>query len=199
MVDLADFEALARFTKSLSVALHERDPYTRLHCDRVDLMACELGVVCGVSETDMAILRISSIMHDVGKIGIPDSILLKPASLEPDEWKIIKTHSARGQRIVCATLLPNAPEIGAVLRHHHEYFNGTGYPDGLAGEDIPLPSRILSIADSYDAMATPRIYHCARTHDEIMEVLHSEVGIKSDPWVFAQFVQVIDRSPYRVP
>ena len=116
MVDLADFEALARFTKSLSVALHERDPYTRLHCDRVDLMACELGVVCGVSETDMAILRISSIMHDVGKIGIPDSILLKPASLEPDEWKIIKTHSARGQRIVCATLLPNAAEIGAVIR-----------------------------------------------------------------------------------
>src|ERR1035437_6450014 len=82
--DLTSFEALSRFTKALSVALHERDPYTRLHCDRVDLLACELGIACGLSQTDVAMLRISATLHDIGKIGIPDSILLKPASLDQD-------------------------------------------------------------------------------------------------------------------
>ncbi|MCK9381690.1 MAG: HD domain-containing protein [Sulfuritalea sp.] len=197
MEDVASFEALSGFTRALSVALHERDPYTRFHCDRVDLLACELGIACGLSATDITMLRISSVLHDIGKIGIPDSVLLKPASLDQDEWEAITTHSIRGQRIACATQLPNAEQIGTVIRHHHEYFNGAGYPDGLAGESIPLLSRILSIADSYDAMATPRIYQRARNHDEIMEILRTEENIKFDPFIFRKFAEVIERSSCR--
>lgn len=109
----------------------------------------------------------------------------------------MKSHSAQGQHIICASLLPNAEKIGVIVRHHHEYFNGAGYPDGLAGESIPLFSHRLSIADSYDAMATPRVYHRARTHDEIMEVLHSEVNIKSDPYIFRKFCEIIEHSSCR--
>ena len=197
MKDPTCFEALSQFTKALSVALHERDPYTRFHCERVDQLACEIGIACGLSAGEVTTLRISATLHDIGKIGIADSILLKPAGLDRDEWEEIKTHSERGQRIVCATLLPNADEIGVIIRHHHEYFNGAGYPDGLAGEDIPLLSRILSIADSYDAMATPRVYHRARSHEEIMEVLRSEENVKSDPFVFRKFAEIIERSACR--
>jgi len=143
-------------------------------------------------------LRVSSALHDIGKIGIPDSVLLKPVNLDPDEWVVIKTHSARGQRIVKAIVLPDAEEIGLVIRHHHEHFNGAGYPDGLTGDAIPILSRILSIADSYDAMGTPRVYHRARTHEEIMQVLSLEQGIKSDPYVFRKFCQIIETSALRV-
>lgn len=197
MTDVTSFEALSRFTRALSVALHERDPYTRLHCDRVDLLACELGIACGLSASDVTMLRISSALHDIGKIGIADSVLLKPARLDEDEWNAIRTHSARGQRIACATLLPDAEEIGTIIRHHHEYVNGAGYPDGLAGETIPLLCRILSIADSYDAMATPRIYQRARSHAEIMEILRAEENIKFDPFIFRKFTEVIEQSSCR--
>jgi HD-GYP domain-containing protein (c-di-GMP phosphodiesterase class II) len=197
MKDLTSFEALSRFTKALSVALHERDPYTRFHCDRVDRLACEIGIACGLSETELTTLRISSTLHDIGKIGVPDSILLKPAALDLDELEGIKTHPARGQRIISATLLPNAAEIGTIIRHHHECFNGEGYPDGLAGESIPLLSRILSIADSYDAMATPRVYQRAKNHAEIMQVMRSEENIKFDPFVFRKFAEIIEQSACR--
>lgn len=197
MNNMTSFESLSRFTKALTVALHERDPYTRLHCERVDFLACEIGLACGLSEPELTLLRISSTLHDIGKIGIPDRILLKPGSFDRDEWDEMKTHSIRGERIVCATQLPDAAKIGTIIRHHHEHFNGTGYPDGLAGESIPLLSRILSIADSYDAMATPRVYHPARNHDEIVDVLRSEENIKSDPFVLRKFIELIERSAYR--
>lgn len=189
---------MARYTKALSVALHERDPYTRLHCERVDLLVCETGAACGLSAAEIVTLRVAATLHDIGKIGIVDSILLKPASLDRDEFEQIKTHSARGQRIVAATMLPNSDEVAAVIRHHHEWFNGAGYPDGLAGERIPLLSRILSLADSYDAMATPRVYHGARNHADIMAVLRAEENIKSDPYVFGKFAVIIENSAYRI-
>jgi len=197
MEDMTSFEALVRFIKSLSVALHERDPHTRFHCDRVGLLTCEIGIACDLSKADLTVLRISSALHDIGKIGIPDKILLKATSFDQDEWEIMKTHSARGQRIVDATLLTNSAEIGTIIRHHHEYFNGAGYPDGLAGESIPLLSRILSIADSYDAMATLRVYQRDRNHHEIMEVLRSEENIKFDPFVFRKFLEIIEQSSCR--
>lgn len=127
MKDKTSFEALSRYTKALSIALHQRDAYTRLHCDRVDLIACEIGRACGLTKAEITMLRISSTLHDIGKIGISDRILLKPASLDPDEWEEMKIHSAQGQHIICATLLPDAEKIGVIVRHHHEYFNGAGY------------------------------------------------------------------------
>lgn len=194
MEDLSKFNALRRFTQALAVALHERDPYTRYHCDRVINLATEIGAACQLSERDLAILSVSASFHDVGKIGIPDLVLLKPGKLDADEWEIMKTHSERGERILRATLLPHAETVADIIRHHHEHFDGGGYPDGLAEKKIPLLSRILAMADSYDAMATARAYHRARCHDEIVAILRSEVNTKFDPFVFECFAEAIRNS-----
>lgn len=199
MQDMTSFEATSRFTQALSAALHERDPYTRLHCGRVDVLVCEIGAACGVPTSDICTLRISATLHDLGKIGVPDKTLLKPGALDQDEWEEMKTHSARGQRIVCATGLASAHDIGFIIRHHHEHVDGAGYPDGLAGESIPVLSRILAIADSYDAMATPRVYHRAKPHAEIMKVMYSEVNTKFDSFLFHKFSELIERSSSRAP
>lgn len=192
------FSATRRYTEALSVALHERDPSTRFHCDRVVTLAMELGAACGLLEQELSMLEVGAAFHDIGKIGIPDSVLHKPGSFTPDEWEIMKTHSARGERILRATMLPDAGDIGVLIRHHHEHFDGSGYPDGLGGKDIPLLSRILSVADSYDAIATARVYHPKKTHEEIIATMYSEVNSKFDPSVFDQFTQVIECSDSRV-
>ncbi|MGE5648852.1 HD-GYP domain-containing protein [Noviherbaspirillum sp. UKPF54] len=197
MHDLSDFSASRRYTEALAVALHERDPYTSLHCDRVIALSMELGAACDLSRSELGMLAVSASFHDIGKIGIPDHVLRKPGGFTPEEWEIMKTHPARGERILRATLLPDAGAIGAVVRHHHEHFDGSGYPDGLARQEIPLMSRILSVADSYDAMASSRVYHHKRTHDEILAVMHTEVSSKFDPSVFEQFARVIERSASR--
>ncbi|KIF80574.1 HD-GYP domain-containing protein [Noviherbaspirillum autotrophicum] len=197
MQDLSDFSASRRYTEALAVALHERDPYTSLHCDRVIALSMELGAACDLPGNELAMLAVSASFHDIGKIGIPDYVLRKPGGFTPDEWEIMKTHPARGERILRATMLPDAGMIGTVVRHHHEQFDGSGYPDGLAQHDIPLMSRILSVADSYDAMASSRVYHRKRTHDEVLAVMQTEVNRKFDPAVFEQFARVIERSASR--
>ncbi|MGE5623030.1 MAG: HD-GYP domain-containing protein [Bacillota bacterium] len=196
--DLSAFSASHRYTEALAVALHERDVETRLHCDRVIALALELGAACGLGKRELSVLAFSASFHDIGKIGIPDHVLRKPGSFTAEEWEIMKTHSARGERILRATPLPHAAAIGAVVRHHHEHFDGSGYPDGLAGQDIPLLSRVLTVADSYDAMASSRVYHRPRTHDEVIAVMQSEVCSKFDPSVFERFTHVIARSASRV-
>ena len=162
------------------------------------MLAGELGRACGVSNGDLDLLHLGALFHDVGKIGIPDSVLLKPSALNRDEWIVMKSHAERGERIIRSTALDLADELAPIIRHHHEGFAGSGYPDGLKGEQIPLLSRILLVADSYDAMGTSRPYHQARTHREVMAVLESENGDKIDPEVFLKFSRLIDRSPARV-
>lgn len=195
--DPSDFGVTRRYMEALAVALQERDPDTRDHCDRVIALALELGAACDLSQIELSVLAVSASFHDIGKIGIPDHVLRKPSGFTSDEWTIMKTHSARGERILRATLLPHADAIGTVVRHHHEHFDGSGYPDGLARQEIPLMSRILSVADSYDAMASSRVYHHKRSHDEILAVMHTEVSSKFDPSVFEQFARVIERSASR--
>ncbi|HJV86473.1 MAG TPA: HD domain-containing phosphohydrolase [Noviherbaspirillum sp.] len=197
MQELLKFSALHRYTKALSVALHERDPYTRFHCERVINLATEVGIACKLADRELVLLGVSASFHDVGKIGIPDSVLRKPGKLDADEWEIMKTHSERGERILRATSLPDAPAVANIIRHHHEHFDGSGYPDALSGDGIPLLARILSMADSYDAMATVRAYHRPRTHEEILAAMRAEVGIKFDPSMFAHFEEVIEKSPSR--
>ncbi len=197
MQELLKFSALRRYTKALSVALHERDPYTRFHCERVINLATEIGIACELSDRELVLLGVGASFHDVGKIGIPDSVLLKPGKLDADEWEIMKTHSERGERIVRATMLADAPAVASIIRHHHEHVDGSGYPDGLSGDGIPLLSRILSIADSYDAMATVRAYHRPRGHEEVVAMIRAEVNTKFDPKVFERFAEVIAKSPSR--
>jgi HD-GYP domain-containing protein (c-di-GMP phosphodiesterase class II) len=191
------YSLLYRYTKALSVALGFRDMYTRAHSDAVVVLSERVGERCGLSEKEMGILRVGAAFHDVGKIGMPDQILLKPSRLDGDEFQAMKEHAAIGEEIMLATELEGAAEAGLVVRHHHEHWDGNGYPDGLAGERIPICSRIIGIADSYDAMAVTRPYHRGKTHEEIMEVLREETGKKHDPRLMDIFHEVIGRPDAR--
>ena len=198
MKSSAIYPRLLGSVESLSVALEVRDVYTRSHCDRAVRLATELGNACDVIDADLDHLRVSARFHDIGKIGVPDAVLLKPARLTPEEWDLMKAHPTLGEQIFMATHLPDQGEIAVVIRHHHESFDGTGYPDGLSGEKIPLLSRILLIVDAYDAMTTARPYHKARTHREVIAILDSESGKKLDPEIFRKFLTMIEHSPARV-
>ena len=184
--------------EALTVALDERDEYTRFHCDRVVVLAKELGEACCVVNGDLDLLHLAALFHDIGKIGIPDKVLLKPSALDGPEWVVMKAHSEKGERIIRSTALDLADSLAPLIRHHHEAFDGAGYPDGLAGEKIPLLSRILLVADAYDAMATTRPYHMARTHFQIMSILESESGTRIDPDIYQQFSGLIEHSEARV-
>jgi HD-GYP domain-containing protein (c-di-GMP phosphodiesterase class II) len=193
------FIALFTYTKALSVALGYRDPLTRLHSERVLGLSQALGVGCGLSSEELGILRIAASFHDVGKIGIPDHILLKPSQLDESEWEKMKQHAEIGERIMAATELEGSKQASLIIRHHHEHYDGLGYPDRLSGEEISICSRIVTIADSYDAMAVTRSYNRAKTHLEIMAVLHEETGGKFDPEPMRVFCGIIESSKFKAP
>jgi putative nucleotidyltransferase with HDIG domain len=191
------YHALHLYTKALSVALGYRDPYTRVHSDRVRVLAEETGRRVQLDRDALAVLRIGAAFHDIGKIGICDRVLLKPAPLDAIESDEMRRHAEVGADIIRATGLEAADAVARVIRHHHEAWDGSGYPDGLAGEAIPVCSRIIGIADSYDAMALARAYHRARAHGEIVEILRAESGRKHDPALLQVFLEIVANSPHR--
>lgn len=178
-------------TSCLSIALGERDPYTEDHVNRVAILSHKLGLKCGLNSHELNLLSGAAKLHDIGKIGIPDSVLLKDGSLNADEWEVMKSHSELGERICQSIAHHDAEQVAYIVRHHHEHFNGGGYPDGISGENIPICSRIIAIVDSYDAMKTVRPYHTARNHNEVMEVIENECGKKIDPIAYAYFKTVV--------
>lgn len=191
------FNALYTYTKPLSVALGYRDLLTRAHSERVRGLSVAIGVGCGLSKIELGILNTAASFHDVGKIGIPDQILLKLSQFDEAEREKMKQHSEIGERIIAATELEGAQQVSLVIRHHHEHYNGLGYPDSLSGDEIPICSRIISIADSYDAMAVTRAYHDAKTHLEIMAILREEIGGKHDPELMRVFCEIIESSEFK--
>lgn len=176
---------------SLITALCERDAYTREHCDRVCSLALEVGRAAGLGAKSLKALRIASQLHDIGKIGVRDEVLLKPGKLTPGEWDEMKAHSILGERIINETFLSNKDEVALIVRHHHEAFDGSGYPDGLVGERIPEACRVLLLVDAYDAMTTGRPYHRPRSHHEALDILGSEAGTKLDPGILALFLRIV--------
>lgn len=195
-----DIDALERHTRALFVALGYRDNPTRLHSERVSNLAIELGKQCALSVAELAMLGIAASFHDIGKLGIPDRILGKPASLDETEKEFIRQHCLIGEEIMLATEAELAGAAATAIRHHHEHFDGRGYPDRLSGEEIPIFSRIIGIVDSYDAMAETRNYHHrARSHVEIIEVLQAENGAKHDPYLMSRFCRMIEGSRFRAP
>ncbi len=191
------FHALYTYTKALSVALGYRDLLTRLHSERVLGLSTEIGKHCDLTNKQLNALKIAASFHDIGKIGIPDHILLKRGKFDDTEWEVMKSHSEIGEKIMASTELEGSQLAARVIRHHHENFNGSGYPDKLAAENIPLCARIISIADSYDAMAITRSYNQARTHREIMAILHKETGGKYDPELMRIFCDIIETSEFK--
>lgn len=188
---------MENIARSLSIALGERDRHTRTHCDRVVQLAAELGCHIDLTTEELDILSLGAQFHDIGKIGIPDQILRKPAAFESNEWECMKQHVEIGERIILAIEDNKSGAVARVVRHHHEYFDGSGYPDRLCGTDIPLYARIISLADSYDAMAVTRPYHKARQHKAVMDILSSEAGTKHDPDLLHAFCAMIEKSELR--
>ncbi|MBN0989499.1 HD-GYP domain-containing protein [Amphritea pacifica] len=192
------YQTLENRTKALAIALGFRDQSTLEHSDRVQTLAVELAKAVGLCEGQISALRISSRFHDIGKIGIPDRILMKPGKLDQDDWDVMHTHPAIGEQIVLSTELDGASQTAHIIRHHHECFDGSGYPDKLAGEDIPVGARIIGIVDSYDAMAYTRSYHMGRGHSAIIDQINRESGSKHDPYLLKHFCRIIETSDNRV-
>ena len=174
----------------------EHDSALRDHLHDVAALAVEVGRVLGLAEDELAHVRRAAALHDIGKVAIPDAILHAPRALEPDEWEYMRQHTIIGARIIGA-----APELGPVadmVRASHERFDGGGYPDGVAGEEIPLGARIVAVCDSYDAMVTARPYRGALSTDEALAELRRCAGSQFDPAVVAAF-EAVCRAAEREP
>ena len=174
---------------TLARAMEHRDRTTSGHGDRLATLSMALGTALGLTHLQILVLNRGGYLHDIGKIGIPDSILFKPGPLTEDEWVVMRTHSAQGEAICrpAKTLAPVLP----IIRHHHERLDGTGYPDGLRGEEIPLLARILSVADVFDALTSTRPYKEARTPAQALAIVQAEAGCGwRDPDVVAVLTEL---------
>jgi diguanylate cyclase (GGDEF)-like protein/putative nucleotidyltransferase with HDIG domain len=165
--------------ESLSATVDARDSYTAGHSRRVQQLALAIGRELGLSQAELDLLGHAALFHDIGKLAIPDVILLKPASLTRDEWSLMQRHAEEGARIIDRLGFLN--DAVPAIRHHHERFDGTGYPDRLAGEDIPLGARIIHVADALDSMLTTRIYRAARPAAEALQELRESAGTQFCP------------------
>jgi HD-GYP domain-containing protein (c-di-GMP phosphodiesterase class II) len=188
---------LRSIARTLTVALGQRDHHTRAHSDRVVQLSAGLGYHIGLTEDEIELLSLGAQFHDIGKIGIPDRVLHKPASFEEEEWACMKQHAEIGERIILAIDGDKASKVAKTVRHHHEHFDGSGYPDCLVGTSIPLYARIISLADSYDAMIDTRSYQRGRSHPSVMNILERESGIKHDPDLLHAFKSAIEKSALR--
>jgi len=165
--------------RMLANAIDEKDPYTRGHSERVAFYSALIAKHMGMSSEEVERVHLSGIIHDVGKIGIEDKILRKPAALTDDEYEIMKQHPRKGEKILEA--VPLLKEMAGAGLMHHENVDGSGYPDGLKGSDIPLLGRIVSVADAFDAMTTDRPYSKAMTFEASLARLRFLAGKKFDP------------------
>ncbi|AET70727.1 putative domain HDIG-containing protein [Desulfosporosinus orientis DSM 765] len=171
---------------TLASALESKDTYTRGHSERVANYALQLAQILELSINEQQTVWRAAQLHDIGKIGIPDAILNKPGKLNNYEWEIMRSHPEMGENI-CSTL-SFAKDFLPIIRHHHERFDGTGYPDGLRGEEIPFLARIITIADAIDAITSQRSYRPSRTIDYALEELAKGKGSQFDPTIAQVFI-----------
>jgi HD-GYP domain-containing protein (c-di-GMP phosphodiesterase class II) len=171
--------------RMLAAAIDAKDPYTRGHSERVKDYSLVIGRSLGYSAAELERLEIAALLHDVGKIGIDDRILRKPTNLTPDEFEIMKTHPDKGAAILAQ--IEQLRDIIPGMRAHHENYDGSGYPQGLKGEDIPLLGRVITIADTFDAMTTDRPYQKAFTLEFALNRIRTMANIKYDPKIVEAF------------
>jgi diguanylate cyclase (GGDEF)-like protein/putative nucleotidyltransferase with HDIG domain len=165
--------------ESLSATVDARDAYTAGHSRRVQQLALAIGRELELSHAELELLGYAALFHDIGKLGIPDAILLKPADLSPTEWVVMASHAAEGASII--NRLGFLSDAVPAIRHHHERFDGAGYPDHLVGDDIPLGARIIHVADAYDSMLTTRVYRPARPANAALAELRANAGTQFCP------------------
>jgi len=175
--------------RSLVIAVDNKDRYTRRHSEEVTAYALLIGQAMGLSEVMQRSIHICGMLHDLGKIGVPDRILRKPGQLEPEEVTVMNQHPVIGALIVGS--IPEMEDVVPGVRHHHERFDGLGYPDRLAGRDIPLIARILAVADVFSAMTTHRPYRKALTHAQALRQIEEGLGTQFDPEIASHFIRII--------
>jgi response regulator RpfG family c-di-GMP phosphodiesterase len=185
------YQNLLETLKALVTTLEARDPYTRAHSQRVSQYATALAVKMGCSKEEQDIVMVAGFLHDIGKVGICDAILLKTEALTPAEYEVIKTHPVIGEQIVQP--LGYFSREKTLIRHHHEWWDGRGYPDGLMKHQIPFLARILTVADAFDAITTNRPYRAGRSFSEALEEMECWAGIQFDTEAVVAFRHVIER------
>ncbi len=175
---------------ALALGIESRDPYTGNHCERLARYAADLGHYIGLDGDSIIALKRGGYLHDLGKVSIPDEILKKGSRLTPSEWEIMKQHPAIGESI-CRPL-KSFRSVLPIIRHHHEHWDGTGYPDGLIGNQIPLLARVLQVVDVYDALRTARPYKPALSHDEAERTMRQEANVGNwDPDLVCEFFEML--------
>jgi HD-GYP domain-containing protein (c-di-GMP phosphodiesterase class II) len=176
------FEAI----RSLAFALEARDSYTRGHSERATALALKLAQALGLSAPERQIIANAGVLHDIGKIGVADAILNKPFLLTAEDRKVIESHPLFGGTILAP--LRFLDDVKVLVRHHHEHFDGSGYPEGLRGEAIPLGARIINVCDAYDAMTSDRPYRKALSHEDAIAEIRAKTGTQFDPTIVAVFL-----------
>jgi HD-GYP domain-containing protein (c-di-GMP phosphodiesterase class II) len=182
---------------ALALAVEAKDPYSSGHSKRVGFYAMKIGEELGVDQETLRMLNDAGILHDVGKIGIKDEILLKATPLTPDETKVMQQHPLIGEAIVKP--VRSLARVVSLVRHHHESYDGAGYPGGLKGEEIPLGARILAVADTYDSMVTDRPYRKRLSTEEATAELKRKAGIQYDPKIVDAFLRILEKKEARHP
>ncbi len=175
---------------SLANALEARDPYLSGHSTKVLTYAVQIARKMGLGEREIGDIRNAAMLHDIGKIGVRDAVLLKPGRLDDSEWKILKMHPEMGSNIIAP--VRHLSRCVPLILHHHESFDGTGYPSGLAGSEIPQGARIISVADTFDAMSSNRPYRDALSHEAAVMELRRVAGSQLDPDCVAAFLAVLE-------
>jgi len=178
----------------LARSIEGKDPYTQNHCERLSTYSAALGQRLGLPADQITALRRAGIVHDIGKVAVPDAILLKPGKLTSEEWAIMREHPVVGERI-CAPL-KSFKLVLPIIRHHHERLDGSGYPDGLKGDQIPMTARVLQVVDVYAALNTERPYKRALSSEEALGTMEEEVRKGWwDPKMLAEFRKLILEGP----
>lgn len=177
--------------ESLAHTVEARDPYTGGHSHRLESLSVAVSRQLKLSEEQAARLERAGELHDIGKIGIPEAILAKPGPLNPDEWKVMKDHPVVGAEIV--RRIPFLRDVAPIVKHHHEHYDGSGYPDGLAGDDIPFEARVLTVLDAFDAMISDRPYRKALSLETAVGELQVAAGSQFDPAIVEAFLDLYHR------
>jgi len=185
------YENLFSTLYAFVAAIEARDTYTNMHSNRVAELSMVIGKECGVSAEDLDVLNFAGRLHDIGKIGIRDEILLKPGRLTDEEFEVIKQHPVIGESIISKLGLWDREKV--IIRYHHERYDGDGYPEKISGEDIPVLARIMTVADAYDAMASDRAYRKKMDSAKIRNIINECSGSQFDPNVVSAFNALFER------
>ncbi len=185
-------ETFLEIVRDWSASIESKDRYTQGHCERVADLACRLALRAGMDPGVLIWFRMGALLHDVGKVAVPSDILNKPGRLTEAEWRVMRRHPEEGVQLLAGVEFPW--DVAPMILHHHERWDGTGYPYGLAGTEIPVAARILCVVDVFDALTTDRSYRPAHSRDVALEIMEGDAGHVLDPAMFALFREILEEA-----